>query len=295
MTGVSAPTLRAWERRYGVPVPSRTDSAYRVYSEADVAMIRRVRELCESGISAAEAARLASEEAEEHTSSPASVEAEDPFETLRQQIIDAVDRFEPETLARKLEQAATLAQPSIVIERVFRGALIEIGERWEDGSMSVAQEHLATDAILGVVQRLIPLIQPGPGARNALLACFEDDEHGFAVHALSVHLSSWGWQTVVLGARTPPSAVGHAVRELSPAVVGLSTTVAPRGHRARELVDGYAAACAGVPWVVGGAGVEAIAKLVVARGGLVLDEPDPKTIRTLFESIIARPRSNRRV
>ena len=56
MTGVSAATLRAWERRYGVPTPSRTASAYRLYGDEDVALVaqrpeaqgyRAVMALCE--------------------------------------------------------------------------------------------------------------------------------------------------------------------------------------------------------------------------------------------------------
>lgn len=292
MTGVSAATLRAWERRYGVPVPSRTDSSYRVYSEADVEMIRRVRELCEGGMAPAEATRLVFEEAEEQTI--ASAGAEDPFDAMQRQIIEAVEAFDPRGLMRKLERATTLGQPGTVVERVFRGALIEIGDRWHDGRMTVAQEHLASEAIVGAVRRILPLVQPDSDARTALLACFEDDEHSFAVHALAVHLSSWGWHTVVLGARTPPSAVQHAVRELSPAVVGLSTTIAPTGRRARELVDGYADACGRIPWVVGGAGAKAIAKAVAARGGHVVTDPDPKAIRSLIEGLVARHRMAKR-
>lgn len=56
-TGVPEATLRAWERRYQVPKPSRTASGYRLYSQRDVAQVRRMRELCEAGISPADAAR----------------------------------------------------------------------------------------------------------------------------------------------------------------------------------------------------------------------------------------------
>ncbi|HEY6876521.1 MAG TPA: MerR family transcriptional regulator [Polyangiales bacterium] len=57
-TGVSEATLRAWERRYQVPTPARTPSGYRVYSAEDVEAVKRMRELCESGMSASEAAQV---------------------------------------------------------------------------------------------------------------------------------------------------------------------------------------------------------------------------------------------
>jgi DNA-binding transcriptional MerR regulator len=61
LTAVPAPTLRAWERRYGIPTPARTASAYRLYSDHDVAMVRRLRDLCANGMSIAEAARMIGE------------------------------------------------------------------------------------------------------------------------------------------------------------------------------------------------------------------------------------------
>jgi acyl-CoA hydrolase len=56
-TGIPEATLRAWERRYHVPKPSRTASGYRLYSQDDVAQVRKMRELCEAGISPADAAK----------------------------------------------------------------------------------------------------------------------------------------------------------------------------------------------------------------------------------------------
>jgi acyl-CoA hydrolase len=56
-TGVPEATLRAWERRYQVPKPQRTPSGYRLYSQDDVATVKRMRELCDAGISPADAAK----------------------------------------------------------------------------------------------------------------------------------------------------------------------------------------------------------------------------------------------
>lgn len=57
-TGVSEATLRAWERRYGVLTPDRTQSGYRVYSAEDVQKVLRMRELCRGGMAPSDAAAL---------------------------------------------------------------------------------------------------------------------------------------------------------------------------------------------------------------------------------------------
>ena len=69
LTGVPSPTLRAWERRYGIPSPQRTESSYRLYTDADVELIRRLKELCDQGMAPSQAAdvvrRMAENEPDE--------------------------------------------------------------------------------------------------------------------------------------------------------------------------------------------------------------------------------------
>src|SRR5579885_342258 len=57
-TGVPAPTLRAWERRYGILSPHRGENDYRLYSERDIAIVRWLRERVESGMTISQAIAL---------------------------------------------------------------------------------------------------------------------------------------------------------------------------------------------------------------------------------------------
>src|SRR5690606_22752671 len=108
-------------------------------------------------------------------------------------------------------------------------------------------------------------------ARVALLACFADELHSGALYGIGFRLLDWGCRVATLGALTPPSGLAPAVRKLKPKLVGLSVTMAPEPARARELVEGYAMACRGTPWVVGGRGVSAISDLVRECGGRVAE------------------------
>ena len=232
MTGVPAATLRAWERRYGIPVPARTASSYRVYSDVDIEMIQRLRKLCDGGMSPSEAARLVLDDVESTPAPNSQTDHHDPFEPTRNALMRAVESFDPRRLERELDRATALGTAATIVEQVFRPVLVQIGTAWHEGRMTVAQEHLATEAITSVTRRLLSLVQPDGDAPTILLACFADDDHGFAVLALAVHLATWGWRVVSLGPRTPPSAIRHAVTELRPELVGLSCSVAPNAHRA---------------------------------------------------------------
>ncbi|MEM7677985.1 MAG: MerR family transcriptional regulator, partial [Myxococcota bacterium] len=57
-TGVPTATLRAWERRYGVPAPKRAGNQYRLYSEEDISLIRRMAMLCRQGTAPSQAAKI---------------------------------------------------------------------------------------------------------------------------------------------------------------------------------------------------------------------------------------------
>jgi MerR family transcriptional regulator, light-induced transcriptional regulator len=265
MTGVSAATLRAWERRYGIPSPRRTAAAYRLYTDQDVALIKRVRELCDGGIAPSQAAQmvLASQSASEEFTS---LEV-DTDELAVQKILQAVDRFDADMLEAAVKHATYLGPATSLFDRVFGPALTQIGQRWHEGSISVGQEHLAAEVIGDALRYVLRLSQPGTAGKTAVLACFADEEHVVPLYGVALRFTEWGFRTVMLGARTPPLAIRHAVAELHPDLVGLSLTIVPPAYRARELIDGYAEACGATPWLVGGSGTEKVRELVEARGG----------------------------
>jgi DNA-binding transcriptional MerR regulator len=266
MTGVPAATLRAWERRYGIPSPERSDSSYRLFSDHDVGSIRRLKDLCEGGMAPAEAARVVQrEESASHTP----VEA-DPYGRGCDTILSAVHDFDPQGIERAIRHVMFLGSASTVYQRVLGPTMRSVGDRWHDGSFSIAQEHMATEAMLGVTRDMLRLVDPVTAAPHALLACFADEEHGLPLYGVAFALVQWGFRPVVLGARTPPSAIRHAVESIQPALVCLSLSIVPSPHRSRELIDGYAEAVDGVPWIVGGSGSEQVREMVEASGGIVV-------------------------
>lgn len=292
MTGIPAATLRAWERRYGVPEPRRTESSYRVYSDSDIELIRRVRELCEQGMAPSEAAKLVMADLERRSAPPAN--SADPFAHASEAIVQAVAEFDPHQVESAVRHAMALGPASVVFDRVFRLAMIEIGQRWHDGVFSVGQEHMATSIVEAATASMLRLVAHEDAERTAIVACFADDTHTLPVLGFSLHMAAWGFDVVRLGARTPPHAIRQAVEELDPAIVCLSVTMTPVGHRARELVEEYAAACNGTPWVVGGGAANQLAELIEQHGGTVVEGFEPRSMRNAIEGLVAKGRKRRR-
>ena len=266
MTGVPAPTLRAWERRYGVPSPERTASSYRLYSDADIRVIRKLRELCDNGMSPAEAAKIVQRVAAPEPPVNAGL---DPYEATREAILSAVKRFNAEDLERAMQRTMLLGSGHTIYTNVLGPIMKTIGDMWHDGELSVAQEHMTTEVLGRTARDILRLLQPTPPEGQAVLACFADEQHAFPLFGVAFQTTQWRINPLILGARTPPAAIRHAVEELAPVFVGLSVTVELQPHRARELVEAYAAACGDTRWIVGGAAAESLREHVERSGGRV--------------------------
>lgn len=282
MTGVPAATLRAWERRYGIPSPERSSSAYRLFSDHDVASIRKLKELCDAGMAPAEAARVVLRVVE---ASNTPVDG-DPFRRGCEAILRAIADFDPEGLETAVRGAMFLGSASTVYHRVLAPTMRAVGDRWHQGTFSIAQEHMASEVLLGAARDMLRLVTPPTSAPEALVACVADDDHTLPLYGVAFGLVQSGLRPVVLGARTPPSAIRHAVESIQPALVGLSVTISLPAHRARELVDDYAEAARGVLWIVGGSGSESLRSQVEASGGMVVGTQTFDEVRATVEKLL---------
>lgn len=293
LTSVPEPTLRAWERRYGIPTPERTATNYRLYGAHEVEQVRKMKALCVGGLSARDAAeRVRAEEPAHSRAHKDGVAVEDPYRAAREGLLAAITVFDVDALEHALRQLMFLADGTTILDRVLAPLLVEIGERWHAGKLTVAEEHLASQRISAFVRDLLQLSPGAASKRKVVLASFADDDHEIGLLGLALRLSAWELRPVFLGARTPPAAVQTAVESTDAALVALSTTMPLDRPRARELVRGYAAACVGVPWFVGGSGVAAIADLVRDAGGHV-DPHDPVALRALVESALRKQPSRK--
>jgi MerR family transcriptional regulator, light-induced transcriptional regulator len=282
MTGVPAATLRAWERRYGLPSPERSTSSYRLFSDHDVASIRRLKELCDEGMAPAEAARVVVR-SEEASNTPVDG---DPYQRACEAILRAVVDFDPIGLEQAVRGAMFMGSAATIYHRVLAPTMQTVGDRWHQGTLSVAQEHMASEVLSGVARDMLRLIDPPEAASEAIVACFADEEHALPLYGVAFGLVQSGLRPVVLGARTPPSAIRHAVESIQPVLVCLSVTVRPPAYRARELIDDYAEAVADVPWIVGGAGSEQLRSMVEASGGIVVGVQTLEEIRSLVDKLL---------
>lgn len=227
MTGVSEGLIRAWERRYGVLKPKRTPSGYRAYTQADIEVLRRLKKLTEEGVAIAEAVRLLPQikrEAKEHVEaqeSPRKPPQEEQFQKWRQEVLVAAERLDQQAIEAVLDDAMASMPPVPFFEEVILPLQREVGDRWHAGRLTVAEEHLVTQAAR---QRVLTLLHQAPkrARRHVVAACFPTEDHELGLMGVALKFRHAGWRVTFLGARTPPEHLARVVKAVRPDVVALS-------------------------------------------------------------------------
>jgi len=196
-TGVTVELLRAWEKRYGLLQPSRTNSGYRLYSPADEERIARMQRGLADGLAAAEAARAALEEPVLGGGNLSDAAAE-----LR----SALEVYGDATAQTALDVLLATFTFETVARDVMVPLLREIGERWERGEISVAQEHFASSLLRGRLMSIARGWDRGVGPR-AVLACAPAERHELMLIIFGIALRAQGWRITYLGADTPVESI----------------------------------------------------------------------------------------
>jgi MerR family transcriptional regulator, light-induced transcriptional regulator len=233
-SGVSPELLRAWERRYGLLRPTRSPGGLRLYSADDLSRVREMQEHLAGGLAAAEAAALAARSADEQVVPSPRLPA-----TARAELAGALDAFDEPRAQSTLDQLLSEATVERVLTDVILPFLEELGERWERGEATVAQEHFSTSVLRG---RLLGLARGwGRGVGPvALLACLPGERHELGLMAFGLALRSQGWRVAYLGSDTPLETVDETADSLEPSLVVLSAVTSDRVHAALPQVQALA-------------------------------------------------------
>jgi DNA-binding transcriptional MerR regulator/methylmalonyl-CoA mutase cobalamin-binding subunit len=243
-TGVAADTLRKWEQRYRILAPERTAGGQRRYSERDVARVEWLRERLDEGYRISEAASLLG-----NLRAPPARAAHEHLEA----VLDVLASGAPEQVGLRLDQAFALLGVDEVVESVIRPLLREVGDRWEAGRLTVADEHLVSEAVRSRLGHL--LADTGGGVRgSAVLACAAGEHHELGLMTAALAMRRDGWKVVYLGADTPLADVYALAERTGARVIGISVATAERAASLERELHRVGPPPEGPVLVLGGAG-----------------------------------------
>lgn len=190
--GVPAPTLRSWERRYGVPASTRTVGGHRRYAHAELHQLKLMRDEIARGLGAGEAARSVRRLLTADTAGSVFVTS----------FLLASERQEAAHMAAVLDDVRATVGLAATIDLVVMPSMRQIGAWWSTGRCGVAQEHLATATVRRWLARTTTLSVGVAHDSPTLLACGPLDQHSIGLEALAALLADRGRGSRLMGART---------------------------------------------------------------------------------------------
>lgn len=233
MTGIARNTLIAWERRYGFVRPSRRENGYRSYNEEDVSRILRVKNAVSAGLKVSEAVQLlrAAETRDDPgapaPASPPFVASSEAFAKMRDDLTAALISYRREAVDRLLGQVQGVPFTTRLHE-IYFPVLRNLGQLWERGDISIAQEHYASGLIRSnLAALLLTAPAPAPGALHVACTTFPKEQHEIVALALAVQLSLLSKRVTYLGANMPVDDLADFCMKQTPDLVCVSCIQAP--------------------------------------------------------------------
>ena len=296
-TGLTADLLRAWERRYGVVHPARSAGGQRLYSEEDVARLTLIRRATLRGHSIGELARLdvpaleALLEAPSRTSgAPSRAATAAEVETLVDAALAAAERLDAPALEGVLKRGALALGGGALVDDVVARFLHRVGERWHEGTLSPAHEHLASATVRRVLAWVAETYEGGDPPSRApwlVVATPAGELHEFGAMLVAAAAAEEGWRVVYLGASLPASHVAAAAEQVGARAVALSVVHADGAEGEGSALDELRATARALPrgaaLLVGGAAAGRHAEALGELGARVLPDIPAlrRTLRTL--------------
>lgn len=280
LSGVPIDTIRAWERRYGAVTPQR-NARGRLYSEQEVQRLVLLRDAVARGHAIGQVADVADDDlkallrrtdnlVDAGVRGRRKVRAGD---SILGPLLKTIEAFDCAGADRELNRlSAAMANPRDVVHEVALPLMRITGERWHEGRFSIAQEHMVTELLSGLLVSLLRIYGTSTPPAKVLLATPENEHHGFGVLAAAMLAAVYGLGAIHLGTNLPAREIVQATRRTEANAVLLGVC----GAKADSVIPALQEIHKGVGerthlWV-GGAGEERLAKAAQQCGWLVLED-----------------------
>ena len=233
-TGLKPDTLRAWERRYGLPNPKRTAGGHRLYTQKDIDTLKWLITRQDEGLSISRAVDLwqtmvdSGKDPLFELPLAQSESATPPLPTgttlvqLRDAWVDACMEFNERLAEDTLGQALAMYTPEVVCLSLLQKGLAEIGVRWYEGRVTAQQEHFASALAMRRMEALVAGTPPPTRTGRVLIGCAPDEEHTFSALLLTLLMRRRGWEALYLGANVPITRLEATIVAAEPKLVVLT-------------------------------------------------------------------------
>ena len=259
-TGIKPDVLRAWERRYGLPMPRRTAGGHRLYSEYDINMIKWLLARQHDGLSISHAVDMwkshlksgedplrsvaLSTQNTAQTKTIQHVEALSGMDDFRAQWLNACFAFNESAAEQILNQAFAMYPVEVVCMEILQRSMVEVGRMWYQNAATIQQEHFASSL---AIRRLEALLHASPAPTRPeilIVGCPANEWHTFIPLMLTLFIRRRGYNVVYLGSNVPLTHFAETARVINASLVVLTAQQLNTAASLREIsLDLYQYGC----------------------------------------------------
>ncbi|RYG19949.1 MerR family transcriptional regulator [bacterium] len=211
LTGLSAHTIRIWERRYGALTPQRSETNRRVYTDDEVERLKLLKHAVDSGHSIGQIANLPSDELQSLQVAQSPRPSGDTSGFLSA-CIEAIQRLSPESLEGTLVRANAALGTMGLLEQVAIPLLATIETGYVSGTVRIAQEHMVSAVLRAYLGEIRASMPGGRSAPRILVTTPRNQHHEFGALMAAVVAAMQGWSVTYLGPNLPAEEIADAVR-----------------------------------------------------------------------------------
>ena len=249
LTGLSPELLRAWERRHRVVEPRRTPGGTRRYTAADLERLRLVKAAVDAGHRISEVAHLEPAELERRSGA-----AEARSEGRLDEILSALDHLDGVESQRLLSLQLSALGPARFSREVALPLVREIGERWANGQMGIAREHLASSVLRSLLGSALQPTATSLLGPRIVFASPTGERHELGLLMAALTAMGAGANALYLGAELPVEDLLGAVEGTDAAALALSLVAVPAAQATRIVSALRGGLASDVHLWLGGAG-----------------------------------------
>ena len=240
LTGLTADTIRVWERRYGAVDPARTEGNKRRYNGAHVRRLVMLRRATELGHSIGQVAQLDDEELRRiiGETSPDVGSQVSLYAALVEDYLAAISRFEVQRGEMILRRTAAILPPMTLTMEVIVPLMRRVGEAWSANEIRIAHEHVISGQLRSLLGSLMRHTEPSPGAPRIIIATPPRHLHEFGAIIGAFMAASRGYDPIYLGAHMPYEEISEAADEAGASTILLSIVRDSEPGEETSLISG---------------------------------------------------------
>jgi DNA-binding transcriptional MerR regulator/methylmalonyl-CoA mutase cobalamin-binding subunit len=246
-TGLSPDLLRAWERRYEVVTPSRSEGGRRLYSDTDIERLRLLYRATLTGRTIGQVAELPTEAlaALIRQDAVADAQAERAGRGPRRRdsaalpseadyladAVRAIERLDASALEATLRRATIALSSAALLDGLLVSLLDGVGAHWHEGTLRPVHEHLASVVVRRVLDDVIESANSPFATASVVVATPSGQIHELGALLVAASAATEGWRVTYLGVDLPAEDIAECAVRTRARAVALSV-VYPAGDAA---------------------------------------------------------------